>query len=136
MSAYGTKRTSAGAGVMSTIDPKQTLGNSASLILKREFLSSPPFRGRIEKCLNEVGKSVPVGELAITLARCCAAAPHDDEFDDLLLEVIVLCQAQSTSEKEGHARMPPCDRDEMIHVSLRFCPLTFQYRRQTDGYEG
>ena len=24
----------------------------------------------------------------------------------------------------------------MIHISLRFCPFTFQYRRQTEGYEG
>ena len=80
----------------------------------------------LQKAINEGGESVPISELAVTSGEL-AAVPllKNDEFDDLLLEVIVLCQAQSTSEKEGHARMPPCNRDEMIHVSLRFCPLTF-----------
>ena len=87
--------------------------------------SLPLLRGRIEKLVNEACESIPVRELAIALVACCSGALHDDEFDDLLLEVIVVGEAQTTPEKEAHAWMPPCDRDKMIHVFLRFWPLTF-----------
>jgi len=92
------------------------------------------MRRSLKKRINEAGQGFPVGELAIALAGFCAAVLHDDELDDLLLEVFVLGEAQGTSEEEGHTRLPPCDRNEMIHIPLRCCPL--QHCRQTDRYEG
>ena len=96
----------------------------------------PHLAGRLKKSIDEVGECVPVSELVIALRARIAAALHDDEFDELLLEVVVFIEAQSTREKEGHAWLPPCHGDEAIHVFLSFRLLVFHRRRQTDGYEG
>jgi len=92
--------------------------------------------GRRKKPINKAGESPPVGKLAITLGPSGASALHDDEFDDLLLEVVIFGEAQSTPEKKGHARLPTCHSDKVIDVLLCFCLRLFQNRRQTDGYGG
>jgi hypothetical protein len=92
--------------------------------------------GHLKKTINKAGEGVPVSELPIARGACSATVLHNDEFDDLLLEVVVFSEVQSTAKKEGHAWMPSRHRDKVIHVLLGFCPTVFQHRRQTDGYEG
>jgi len=60
--------------------------------------------GRLNKAINKAGEDVPVSELAIARGACSATALHNDEFDDLLLEVVVLNEVQSTAEKGGSTR--------------------------------
>ena len=47
----------------------------------------------VKEPINEIGKSVPIGELAVASGARGAAALENDEFDDLLLEVVVFGQA-------------------------------------------
>ena len=96
----------------------------------------PCLAGRRKKSISEVSEGVPVGEFVIALGTQLVALLQDDEFDKLLLEVIVLGKAQSTAEKKGLAWLPSCHGDEAIHVFLSFRRLVSQRRRQTDGYEG
>lgn len=47
----------------------------------------------VKEPISEIGKSVPIGELAIASGAREAAPLENDEFDDLLLEVVVFGQA-------------------------------------------
>jgi hypothetical protein len=53
----------------------------------------------LNKTINKAGEGVPISELPIARGACSATALHNDEFDDLLLEVVVFRKAQSTAEK-------------------------------------
>ena len=59
--------------------------------------ATPLLGGRLKKPINEAGQGVPVSELAIAIAARSAAALHNDEFDDLLLKVVVFGEAQGGS---------------------------------------
>ena len=48
---------------------------------------------RLQKVINEGGESVPISELAVMSGARGAAGLKNDEFDDLLLEVIVFGEA-------------------------------------------
>jgi hypothetical protein len=63
------------------------------------------------------------------------ATLHNDEFEDLLLEVVVFGEVQSAAEKEGHAWLPLRDRDKAIHILLSFCFRLFQHGRETYGFD-
>ena len=68
----------------------------------------PHLGGRRKKSINEVAECVPVGELVITLRARIAATLHDDEFDELFLEVIVFGEAPTRrSEKQDDGLVPP-----------------------------
>ena len=90
---------------------------------------------RVKSLLDEVAKGVPVGELVIALGDRGAAALHDDEFDELLLEVVVFAETQGTPEKKRRARLPFRYGDKAIYIFLCFRFFVFQGSRQTDGYE-
>src|SRR5262245_47882246 len=74
--------------------------------------------GRFKKSIDEVAEGIPVGELVIALGTRSTAALHDDEFDDLLLEVVVFSEPQCTSEEERRARSPSRYGYEAIGVLL------------------
>ena len=46
----------------------------------------PLLDGDLKKPVHEAAERVPVSELVIVPGALSAAALHDDEFDDLLLE--------------------------------------------------
>ena len=48
---------------------------------------------RLQKVINEGGESVPISELAVMSGARSAAGLKNDEFDNLLLEVIVFGEA-------------------------------------------
>ena len=57
--------------------------------------------GRLKKTIDELCESLPVGELTIARGARSAAALHNDEFDDLLLEVVVFGEAQKHPQEGG-----------------------------------
>ena len=69
----------------------------------RSNLATPRLDGRCKKPLNEAGESVPVGELAVP-SGAHSAAFHDDEFDDLLLEVVVFGETRLVSQRMHSSR--------------------------------
>jgi len=50
-------------------------------------------RRLVQEPVDEAGKCVPIGKLAVTSGARDAAALKNDEFNNLLLEVIVFGQA-------------------------------------------
>src|SRR5262249_40118010 len=68
-----------------------------------KYLTDSQATNIIEAVRFAKSLGLPIGELPILLGARSIAALEDDEFDDLLLEVVVLGEAQGTPKKGGSA---------------------------------